>query len=351
MKLKIKKTYKFAFLSSLYIAIFSSFLFILISHFFLNSPIELKFIILFALVIFTFTFIVTQYRLEKFIFQRIKKIYESVSLLDASDLNKTAITPDISALSREVQKFAEEKQLQIKKLNLRESYRREFLGNVSHELKTPLFTVQGYLLTLADGAINDKKIRNKYVKRANKGVERLIAIVKDLDLISKLESEDLILKKENFDVKTLIEDVFEMLEMKAKKKEIQLCFDKNYEKSILAFADIEQIERVVTNLIVNSIKYGKSGGKTTVSIEPFNQNKILVKVIDNGEGIKKNDQNRIFERFYRVDKSRSRDQGGSGLGLAIVKHIIEAHKENIYLKSLPRKGSEFSFTLEKAKNT
>lgn len=350
MKIKLKKTYTFAFWSSIYIATFATLSFFLVSWYFQDDNYELKFMVLFAFLIFVFTFVVTQYRLEKFIYQRIKKIYDSVRLLDESDLEKTIITSDIATLSAEVQKFAEQKQLQIKKLNLRESYRREFLGNVSHELKTPLFTVQGYLLTLADGAINDKKIRNKYVKRANKGVERLIAIVQDLDLISKLESDDLILKKESFNLITLIEDVFEMLEMKAKKRDIQLCFNKNYEEPVLAFADVEQVERVLTNLVVNSIKYGKKNGTTKVSVEPFKQNKLLIKVVDNGEGIKKEDQNRVFERFYRVDKSRSRDQGGSGLGLSIVKHIIEAHKENIFLKSSPKK-TEFSFTLEKAKNT
>ena len=303
--------------------------------------------LLFIGVVFSLTFIITQYRLEKFIYQRIKKIYDSVSILDTSDLNKTSITSDLATLSREVEKFAENKQQQIKKLNLRESYRREFLGNISHELKTPLFTVQGYLLTLEDGAMNDKKLGLKYLNRANKGVERLISIVKDLDLISKLEAADLNLNKQPFNILELVQDVFELLEMKAKKRNISLVFNKPYPFPIMVIGDVERIEQVLTNLIVNSIKYGKIDGTTMVTIVPYKKNKIKIIVADNGEGIKKEHQARLFERFYRVDQSRSREQGGSGLGLSIVKHIIEAHDEKIFLKSEFGKGSEFSFTLEK----
>lgn len=303
--------------------------------------------LLFVGIVFIVTFIISQTRLEKFIFQRIKKIYDSVSILDSSDFNKTPITSDIDKLSEEVQKFAELKQEQIKNLTLRDGYRREFLGNISHELKTPLFTVQGYLLTLTDGALDDKKISQKYLERANKGVDRLIAIVKDLDLISKLESADLHLNKQPFNIIELIQGVFDLLEMKAKKRNVSLLLNQHYEYPITAIADVERIEQVLTNLIVNSIKYGKVGGTTLVSVEPYNSNRILVKVSDNGEGIKTEHQTRLFERFYRVDQSRSREQGGSGLGLSIVKHIVEAHNEEIFVKSSFKKGSEFSFTLEK----
>lgn len=346
--MKIKKTYFFAFWTSFYITFITLFALFLATYFLLNTILELKYILLFAIIVFTFTFLISQFRLEKFIYQRIKKIYDSVSILDSSDLNKTSITSDIDTLSREVQKFAEIKKQQIQKLNLRENYRREFLGNVSHELKTPLFTVQGYLLTLADGAINDKMVRQKYLERANKGVERLIAIVKDLDLISKLESADLSLNKQPFNIIELIQDVFDLLEMKAKKRNISLFLNKHYDYPVMVIGDIERIEQVLTNLIVNSIKYGKIGGTTIVSAEQFKKDKILVKVTDNGEGIKKEHLSRLFERFYRVDQSRSREQGGSGLGLSIVKHIIEAHNEQIFIESEFKKGSEFSFTLEKA---
>lgn len=346
--MKIKKTYAFAFKSSIYLAFFSVLLFFIIDYFFLNTSLSLKSIFIFFIAFFLLSFLIIQTRIEKFIYQRIKKIYNDVSILDASDLNKTSITSDMDSLSRDVEKFAKNKQAQIQSLNLRENYRKEFLGNVSHELKTPLFTVQGYLLTLADGALNDKLIREKYVQRANKGVERLIAIVKDLDLISKLESSDLKINKKPFNIVELVQEVFDLLEMKAKKRNVLLSFDKNYEYPVMVIGDIERIEQVLTNLLVNSIKYGKLNGATIVSIENYNQNKVLVKVADNGEGIEKKHQARLFERFYRVDKSRSREQGGSGLGLSIVKHIVEAHNENIFVDSEYKKGSEFSFTLEKA---
>ena len=345
--MKIKKTYSFAFWTSLYITFIALFALLITTSLLSNIVISLNFILIYISIIFIVTFIISQYRLEKFIYQRLKKIYDSVSILDTSDFNKASITSDVDKLSREVQKFAENKQQQIKLLNLRESYRREFLGNVSHELKTPLFTVQGYLLTLADGAINDKKISHKYLERANKGVERLIAIVKDLDLISKLESADLHLNKQHFNIIEVIQNVFDLLEMKAKKRNISLLLDKHYDFPIMVIGDIERIEQVLTNLLVNSIKYGKIGGTTIVSAENFIKEKIIVKVSDNGEGIKKEHHERLFERFYRVDQSRSREQGGSGLGLSIVKHIIEAHNEQIFIESDFKKGSEFSFTLEK----
>lgn len=218
---------------------------------------------------------------------------------------------------------------------------------MSHELKTPLFTVQGYIETLLDGAINDKSVRKKYLQRANKGVDRLIYIVKDLDLITKLEVGELNLRKEKFDIIELIQNVFDLLEMKTQRKNIVLTFDMEYSEPIYVVADKEKIQQVVTNLLVNSIKYGHEEGTTEVSVENLIKNKVIVRVTDNGEGIPEQHIPRLFERFYRVDKSGSRTEGGSGLGLAIVKHIIEAHKEKIYVESEIGVGSEFSFTLEK----
>ena len=204
------------------------------------------------------------------------------------------------------------------------------------------------MLTLIDGAKKNPEILNKYLNRANKGVDRLIAIVKDLDLISKLETENSNIVKKPFNIVELVEEVFDLLEMKARSRHIQLGFDKLYNFPIVVLAEKERIEQVVTNLIVNSIKYGKIGGQTTVKFKNKGRDKIVVKIQDNGEGISKMDQERIFERFYRADKSRSRDQGGSGLGLSIVKHIIESHDEEIFFKSKIGKGSTFSFTMEKA---
>jgi two-component system phosphate regulon sensor histidine kinase PhoR len=255
----------------------------------------------------------------------------------------------MATLTKEVKKFARDKKLEIETLKIREEYRKEFLGNVSHELKTPLFTIQGYLLTLLDGAMEDKNIRTKYLERAEKGVERLIYIVKDLDMITKLEVGEINLDVTRFNIVEVIQNVFDLFEMKASNKNITLTFDSRYSKPIWVMADQEKIQQIVTNLVVNSIKYGKKGGTTEVSIEDLINNKVIVRITDNGEGIEKQNIPRLFERFYRVDKSGARSEGGSGLGLAIVKHIIEGHDEKIYVESQIGVGSEFSFTLEKTK--
>jgi two-component system phosphate regulon sensor histidine kinase PhoR len=253
----------------------------------------------------------------------------------------------METLTKQVKKFATDKKLEIETLKVREEYRREFLGNISHELKTPLFTVQGYLSTLLDGAMDDKKIRKKYLERAEKGVERLVYIVEDLDMISKLEMGDVNLELSKFNIVDLVQSVFDLLEMVADKKNIILMFDSKYNKAINVFADQEKIQQVLSNLIVNSIKYGKENGTTEVTIEDLVDDKIIVRIRDNGEGIEKQNIPRLFERFFRVDKSGARSEGGSGLGLSIVKHIIEAHGEKIYVESEFGNGSEFSFTLEK----
>jgi|TARA_R100000306_G_scaffold14634_1_gene18199 two-component system phosphate regulon sensor histidine kinase PhoR len=347
MAKEFKRTYKFAAYTSSFLTFFLT---LVVGVFFYVTKIEMYwFILLFAIVCFSFSFFFIQYRVEKFIYRRVKKIYDDVRLLDASTFDKKQITTDMATLTREVERFAENKKIEIETLKGRENYRKEFMGNVSHELKTPLFTVQGYILTLLDGAMEDKAIRKKYLQRANKGVERLIYIVKDLDMITKLEVGDLNLNKERFNIIELIQGVFDLFEMKAAKKNITLTFDIDYKESIFVEADRERIQQVLTNLIVNSIKYGKKEGTTEVSIEDLIKNKVIVRVTDNGEGIPKDKIPRLFERFFRVDKSGSRKEGGSGLGLSIVKHILEAHNEKIYLESQLGVGSEFSFTLEKAK--
>ena len=346
MGIKFKKTYTFAGVSALYIALISTGLLAILTYGFFEFSIG--FCLSFAVGIAFFSFFVIQYRVEHFIYRQVKKIYDDVSLLESSTLRNQPITTDMDTLTREVKKFATDKKLEIEMLKVREEYRREFLGNVSHELKTPLFTVQGYLSTLLDGAMKDKSIRQKYLERAEKGVERLIYIVQDLDMISKLETGDLNLEILKFDIVKLIQNVFDLLEMEASKKDILLLFDMKYNKPIYVMADREKIEQVLINLIVNSIKYGKEKGSTEVSIESLTDTKIIVRINDNGEGIEKQYISRLFERFFRVDKSGARSEGGSGLGLSIVKHIIEAHEEKIYIESELGKGSEFSFTLEKA---
>ncbi len=342
-----RKTYKFASITSVTITLLLT---LLVGGFlYFSGSLNFWVIFGFALVCFFASFFIIQYRVEKFIYKRVEKIYNSVSLLDASTLGQQKITTNMATLTKEVVQFAQNKKLEIEALKIRETYRKEFIGNVSHELKTPLFTMQGYLETLIDGALKDKNVREKYLERANKGVERLIFIVKDLDMITKLEVGDLNLEKEEFDILELIKSVFDLLEMKAAKQNILLTFDKEYKKKIYVNADKDRIQQVLTNLIVNSIKYGIQGGTTEVSIENLIMNKILVRVTDNGEGIENEKIPRLFERFYRVDNSGSREQGGSGLGLSIVKHIIEAHNEKIYVESQFGVGSEFSFTLEKTK--
>jgi len=347
MSISFKKSYKFAIKSSFYITLFATGLVAILLYLFFE--INYQFIGLFGLATLSFSFFVLQFRVEKFIYKRVKKIYDDVSLLDSTTLRNQPITTDMATLTEDVQKFAREKKIEIETLKVREEYRREFLGNVSHELKTPLFTVQGYLSTLLDGAMNDKTIRKKYLERAEKGVERLIHIVKDLDMITKLEAGDLNLEYSEFNIVDVIQNVFDLLEMKADQKNIMLMFDMKYTKPIMVWGDHEKIQQVVTNLVMNSIKYGKENGTTEVSIEDLVNNKIIVRITDNGEGIQKQYVPRLFERFFRVDKSGARSEGGSGLGLSIVKHIIEAHHQKIYVESKYGYGSEFSFTLEKVK--
>ena len=346
MTLKLKKSYKFAVKSALYITLFTTSLLAGLAFLY---PIDWRAIVFVFIVLFFFSFVVLQYRVERFIYRRVKKIYDDISLLESSTFRNKSITTDMATLTRELEKFARDKKIEIETLKIREEYRREFLGNVSHELKTPLFTVQGYILTLLDGAMNDKVLRKKYLQRAEKGVERLIYIVQDLDMITKMEVGDLNLSFTAFNIVEVVQSVFDLLEMKADKKNIILMFDMKYIKPIMVYGDKEKVQQVVTNLVVNSIKYGKENGTTEVAIEDLVNNKIIVRVKDNGEGIEQKHIPRLFERFYRVDKSGARTEGGSGLGLSIVKHIIEAHDEKMYVESTFGKGSEFSFTLEKTK--
>ncbi|MDC3195822.1 ATP-binding protein [Flavobacteriaceae bacterium] len=346
--MKLKKTYSFTLWSAIYLTI-SIGSTTAIFFYYLKEGNEHVGLIFLILLTFIVSFFIIQFRTKRYIFKRIRKIYDEFSVLNEDELSKEYATTDIDALSKSVQEYVQEKRIEIKNLTERDSFRKDFLGNVSHELKTPLFTVQGYILTLIEGGVNDKLIRDKYLDRANKGVERLVAIVKDLDMIAKLETEGLGMNMEVFNIIDLTQNVFDLLEMRSKKRNISLQFDAVYDFPIFVRGDKERIEQVLINLIVNSIKYGKTNGITSVGIESYNENKFIVKVKDNGEGIKKEHIPRLFERFYRVDQSRSREQGGSGLGLSIVKHIVEAHNEKVLLKSTFKKGSEFSFTMKKVK--
>lgn len=280
-----KRSFKFAFKSSIFI---TAFLALLVSVFlYAFYSLNALFIAAFTLGCFMVSFFIIQYGVEQLIYKRVKKIYDDLTLLESSSFNVNQITTDMTTLTQEIERYAKNKKLEIEALKIREQYRKEFIGNVSHELKTPLFTVQGYISTLIDGAVEDETLREKYLIRAEKGVERLIYIIKDLDMITKFEAGDLSLDIESFDIVELVQSVFEQLEIKASKKKIALIFDKEYKDSIMVNGDRERLLQVVSNLIVNSIKYGQENGTTEVNIENLIKNKVIVRVTDNGEGIQK----------------------------------------------------------------
>jgi two-component system phosphate regulon sensor histidine kinase PhoR len=292
---------------------------------------------------------IVYYSLTSFIYEKVEPIYKTIH--DFAETHKelrrrVAQTDLITTLNKEVEDWADKKTKEIKKLKQLEKYRKDFLGNVSHELKTPIFNIQGYVLTLLDGGLEDQAINRLYLERTERSINRMISIVEDLESISRLESGELKLNPDTFDILKLIEEVFDLLEMKAKEKGIKLSLSGTYNKPIKVYADRKRINEVLHNLIINSVNYGKKGGRTLVSVMDMGQS-VLVDVNDNGIGIAEKDIPRIFERFYRTDKSRSRDAGGTGLGLAIVKHIIEAHGQTINVKSKLDKGSSFVFTLRK----
>lgn len=288
----------------------------------------------------------------KYVYRRIKLLYKIIHKFKVGSKNKGGQAISINEklfenAERDVMRWANSQNQQIEELKTLENYRREFLGNVSHELKTPIFNIQGYLHTLLDGALYDDEINRKYLLRASKNVDRLQTIVEDLEAISKLESGDLVLDITRFDIKSLASEVIEDLDLQASMKQIKIFFKDGADKSFWVKADREYIRQVLNNLISNSIKYGKVGGVTKVGFYDMDRY-ILIEVADNGIGIDQVHLNHLFDRFYRVDKSRSREVGGSGLGLSIVKHIVEAHQQTINVRSTPGLGSTFGFTLEKA---
>lgn len=299
-----------------------------------------------SFILFIICFLIIQIRIEKSFLSNIKKIYNDLDYKKDSIISTSTFVTDMDTIIEDVGDYVKVKKGEIESLKKAEEYRKEFVGNVAHELKTPLFSIQGYISNLLDGAFRDKELLKKYLKKADKSIERLTFIVKDLDLITQIESATLVLKKTSFDIVKLVEEIIDHLEINATKKKIKLVFDKDYNLPITVFADRTRIEQVLTNLISNSINYGSDKGTTEISFD-ISSDKLLIKVTDNGDGISEENMPRLFERFFRVDISRSREHGGSGLGLAIVKHIIDAHNENIFVQSNPGIGSEFSFTLQK----
>ncbi len=292
------------------------------------------------------------YALEVFIYRKIKLIYKNIHRLKTSRyktsvFNKTGESDPIADVNEEVIMWARDQKAEIEELRKLENFRKEFLGNVSHELKTPIFNIQGYIHTLLDGAIDDPEVNIHFLKKAAKSVDRLCDLVEDLINISQLETGQLKMEMERFDIHALTQDIFESLEMKAKARNINLAFKEGCDQPFWVLGDKSRIRQVIVNLLVNSIKYGKEGGLTLCAFYDMDEN-ILIELSDNGEGIAEKHLPRLFERFYRVDKSRSREAGGNGLGLAIVKHIIEAHEQTINVRSKIGAGTTFGFTLKKS---
>ena len=304
-------------------------------------------LLFFSSVVFIISFTVSWLLLEIFIFRKIKNVSSQIKSLRTSNTIHTNVNDPMKELETEVRKWSEERQEEIEQLEKLENYRKDFLGNVSHELKTPIFNIQGYISTLLDGGLEDKTINRDYLQRGMKSVDRMIAILEDLQTITQLEKGELEIEEERFEVVSLAKDILDAQELKAKEKKISLELANNPMQQIFVLADRFRIRQVLVNLLVNSLRYGKENGKTIIRISDAGE-KIIVEISDSGIGIPEEHLPRIFERFYRVDKSRSREQGGTGLGLSIVKHILEAHGQTISVMSTEGAGSVFSFTLKKS---
>lgn len=310
--------------------------------------------ILIFIVTFIVSFILLTNILHRHIHTRISNIYKLIRSLKLGKEMKEVLAEHASEdpilnAEKEVRDWASQKSSEIAQLKAQEKYRREFLSNISHEFKTPLFAVQGYIETLKEGLIEeDTLMATNFLNKASKNIDRLVYLLNDLDEISKLESGQITINVEKFDIIELIHETVENLEDKAAKENIRIIIDIKSSQPIFVKADRRRIQQVIINLINNSIKYGKDGGRIKINIYPL-LDQILVEVTDNGVGIDEKNLPRVFERFFRADKSRSRDVGGSGLGLAIVKHIVEAHQQTVHARSTEGMGTTFGFTLAKAK--
>jgi two-component system, OmpR family, phosphate regulon sensor histidine kinase PhoR len=309
-----------------------------------GSVFSILFIALFGAV----SYFLVLFILNRYINEKINPIYKTIREVPVSGRKEKVGSTNISDVQKDVEEWAKNQTMEITRLKDLERYRKEFVGNVSHELKTPIFNIQGYVLTLLEGGIDDPKINKLYLQRTEKSIDRMISIVEDLESITKLESGELTLNLVNLDMVKLTEDVFELAQMLANERNITLQFITKTDKPVMVNADKKRIMEVMNNLVGNGIKYGKKRGHVKVGFYDLHET-VLIEVSDNGIGMDKVDLPRVFERFYRVDKSRSREQGGTGLGLSIVKHIIEAHDQTINVKSIADKGTTFTFTLEKAK--
>jgi two-component system phosphate regulon sensor histidine kinase PhoR len=323
----------------------------LIVYFSTNYHISLEKGILLSVVSFILVYFISLLIIKTYVFERIRLIYQKVLNLDSSQADSLPYsyfknTDPLEKVDETVSGWLEKQQSQISSLKKQEEFRREFLGNVAHELKTPIFSMQGYVHTLLDGGLEDESINRKYLLRASYSIDRMIGILDDLDTITRLDSQELKLNVETFDIVVLSKEIAQSLELQAKDRDISLNVAYKSDKPLIVKADRYRVGQVLTNLIVNAIKYGNEGGFVRVEFHDLHD-ALLVEVVDNGSGIEEKHLPRLFERFYRVDKHRSRQVGGSGLGLAIVKHIVEAHKQKINVRSKVGLGSTFAFTLKK----
>lgn len=326
-----------------------SFLILLLTHFFVIDVEIWVLLSIPCLMAFT-TFTVFYYFINVFLDQRLKLIYKSIRKGKVKNEKVThfKFSDDvISNVEKEASDWSEERNREISKLKEQEEFRREFLGNLAHELKTPVFSIQGYILTLLDGALEDDAVNRMFLERASKATDRMASILEDLDQITRLEVDDLKLEMRPFDIHELAQEVFDSFEIIAKDKNITLKFAKDNYGTIILMGDRGKIAQVITNLISNSIFYGNVGGETIVRFHVLDEI-VTIEISDNGPGIEDVYISRLFERFYRVEKSRNRNEGGSGLGLAIVKHIIESHGQTISVRSTVGLGSTFSFSLDKS---
>jgi two-component system phosphate regulon sensor histidine kinase PhoR len=299
------------------------------------------------------SFIVFYWLIEKYVYSKIKLIYKLIHNLKLGRDLREALGEHMSSdpindVQQEVQEWAREKKTEIDMLRTQEKFRRDFLSNISHEFKTPLFAIQGYIEALQDDDFEDRDMARQFLDKASKNVDRLSYLIQDLDEISKLESGELPINYTKFKINDLIKEVMESLEIKAKQHNIKLVFKQKYDEPIMVTADRQKITQVLTNLIDNSFKYGKEAGNTWITLFDLHD-QVLIEVTDDGIGIEEKNLPRLFERFFRTDTSRSRQIGGSGLGLAIVKHIVEAHQQTINVRSTEGVGSTFGFTLQKVK--
>lgn len=313
---------------------------------------SLKHFIVIFILVFVLSAFLMYYVVDIYLRNRIKLVYKIIHQFKLSKSLKESIgdtlgDDPLAEMERQVKDYVVNNSRELEDLRKLEQFRKEFLGNLSHELKTPLFNIQGYVHTLLEGAMDDPKFARQFLERTSKSIERLSNLVDDLDAISRLERGEESIHKETFDIHQLVKDVYDSMELKAEKKNFSLSIKKESDKPFFVNADKEKIRQVITNLVDNAIKYGNDSGRVVASFYDMDDN-ILTEITDNGIGIPEEHLPRLFERFYRVDKHRSREQGGTGLGLAIVKHILEAHQQTINVRSTKGVGTTFAFTLRKS---